>query len=425
MITKIIKEYVEKYDNNITLELLLNDLFLNWELIKYYTSPIRRATIIWNIANEILSELKIDSKCRVLAIGDIKYFWDLKNKWKNLVFKSLNEINIDLLEWYDLSWIWTDLLRENLFNYSKVYYWFPENIQQEVLSSITPTYWSSDGFFMILDTLKKDYKNSDFYYPEASFLINVEMAKDHNFNTISLNKPSIDDYFISKEQIDNIYSNWKRWNVFYFTTVWNPTWEKINNLKEIISYIVNYDYKSIIILDNVYVWILKNQVSKDIFKEIFNDNKILNNLIFSESLSKTLWTTWIRIGWVWSLNKELNNKIRLNIISKKAWFSKLIDSFWVNLLSKLDEVINFQDHAYMHFSEQRIKFLNFLKQNYIKYYDFDISPKVIDREGIYLLIKIKHWYSFNEIFSKTWAIWVWVTLSDWNYIRYAFWNVSY
>ena len=74
MITKIIKEYVEKYDNNITLELLLNDLFLNWELIKYYTSPIRRATIIWNIANEILSELKIDSKCRVLAIGDIKYF---------------------------------------------------------------------------------------------------------------------------------------------------------------------------------------------------------------------------------------------------------------------------------------------------------------------------------------------------------------
>lgn len=425
MITKIIKEYVEKYDNTLTLELLLNDLFLNTELINYYTSPIRRATIIWNIANEILSELQIDSKCRVLAIGDIKYFWDLKNKWKNLVFKSLNEINIDLLEWYDLSWIWTDLLREKLFNYSKVYYWFPENIQQEILSSITPTYWSSDGFFMILDSLKKDYINSDFYYPEASFLINVEIAKDHNFNTISLNKPSIDNYFVSKEQIDNIYSNWKKWNIFYFTTVWNPTWEKINNLKEIISYIVSYDDKSLIILDNVYVWILKNKVSKDIFKDIFNDNKILNNLIFCESLSKTLWTTWIRIWWVWSLNKKLNNKIRLNIISKKAWFSKLIDNFWVNLLSKLDEVINFQDQAYLHFSEQRIKFLNFLKQDFWEYYDFDISPKVVDREGIYLLIKIKHWYSFNEIFSKTWAIWVWVTLSDWNYIRYAFWNVSY
>ena len=34
MITKIIKEYVEKYDNNITLELLLNDLFLNWNSIQ-------------------------------------------------------------------------------------------------------------------------------------------------------------------------------------------------------------------------------------------------------------------------------------------------------------------------------------------------------------------------------------------------------
>lgn len=93
-----------------------------------------------------------------------------------------------------------------------------------------------------------------------------------------------------------------------------------NNLYKIAKYISEIDKNAIILLDNVYVWLLKQNESVDLFKDYFQNKWLLSQTIFIESLSKTLWTTWIRLAWMWTLNKELNSFLKSNITFKSLIF---------------------------------------------------------------------------------------------------------
>jgi aspartate/methionine/tyrosine aminotransferase len=59
----------------------------------------------------------------------------------------------------------------------------------------------------------------------------------------------------------------------------------------VLEKIIKIDPDAIFILDDVYVGILEKDNSVDMFKEILGNPKLLNRIIFSESLSKTLGTT--------------------------------------------------------------------------------------------------------------------------------------
>jgi hypothetical protein len=161
------------------------------------------------------------------------------------------------------------------------------------------------------------------------------------------------------------------------------------------------------------------------FKDILDNQELLDRIIFSESLSKTLGTTWLRLGWIWSLNNLYSGELKKNIILKKAWFSKILSEFICNLLRNEKEISIFQNKVYSFWSSQRLNFIDYIKANHHQFYNFESSPKVIEREWIYILLKIKPWFKAEDVFSETWIIWVWVNLSDWLYIRYAFWNVNY
>ena len=108
---------------------------------------------------------------------------------------------------------------------------------------------------MLLDTLKQRYKQARFIFPETSFLANTKIAESYDFELICVPKPSFENFFLSKSQIDALYEKSHTQNIFYFTSVGNPTGEKIDgeNIYEIIQHIVSKDDKAIIILDNVYV----------------------------------------------------------------------------------------------------------------------------------------------------------------------------
>jgi hypothetical protein len=54
------------------------------------------------------------------------------------------------------------------------------------------------------------------------------------------------------------------------------------------KYIIKLDKNSIFILDNVYVGLLRKQISSNMFERIFKDREVFERIIFCESLSKTL-----------------------------------------------------------------------------------------------------------------------------------------
>lgn len=411
---------------NLNKEDILNLLFENEELKQKFANEIRRSTVIWNLANKIFDKLNIEDNCKIMAIWDIEFFWELNDIWKDKIKKSLCDIDPSKLSFYDLVWLWSDNLKEKLFYYMDVYYNFPIS-KEKIINEIIPCYGSTDGFVMLLDTLKQKYNKANFIFPETSFLANTKISETYGFKSIKIDKPSENNFFISKEQIDNIYKNNNEQNIFYFTSVGNPTWEKIvwDDLYKIIKYIVYKDNKSIIILDNVYVWLLKKSISTQMFNKIFSDENIMNQIIFCESLSKTLWTTGIRIWFLWTLNKDYNLLLKRNITLKKAGFSKVLDQMMINLLSNLNEIISFQNNVYDFISNQRINFMKYIKNNFSEFFDFDKSSSVEEREWIYILLKIKEWFTSQYIYAKTWIIWVEILLSDWKYIRYSFWNTNY
>lgn len=411
---------------------ILNELFLNETLKEQYLADIRRFSVIWDLTNRILKITQSNERCKVLAIWDIKYFWDLKNEWENLVSKSLTKINPENILWYDISWMWNLRFKRVLYNYMNTYYHFNDSIDsKKIINEIIPVYWATDGFWIIVDSIKELFwdKKINLIYPEASFLSNIKIAESIIWkdNLIKINKSSPSNYFVTKNDIETI----KKWedvvNIYYITPVWNPTWEKLNTqeLYKLLSFISDSDENSYFIMDNVYVWLLKEENSTKLFSNIFSNSKLLNKIIFLESLSKTLWTTWIRLWWIWSFNSILTDNIKKITLLKKAWFSKIISEFWVNFLSDLDEISKFQIDVYTYFSIQRLWFLEEIKAKYSHYFNFEYMPKVLDREWIYLLLKINDWYTIQEIFEKTWIIGVKIELSDWIYIRYAFWNVNY
>lgn len=420
-----IKQRLQNSEMN--LENILKLLFQDEELKSRYTNDIRRSTIIWQVANEILLESNIDDLCKILAIWDIKLFWEHEKIWNLLISESLKNISPTNLTWYDLTSQWSFSLRSVLFDYMQRIYDF-ENINKNVENEIIPTYGWTDWFVLILDSLRTLFTWNDLklYCPEASFMANVKIAEDILWeeNIIPINKPNTSNFFLTKNEIENIKDEWIQ--VFYITTVWNPTWSKLelDNYKEVLLEISKRK-NSYIILDNVYVWLLKDNSRNELFKDIFNNSELLNKIIFTESLSKTLWMTWVRIWWVWTLNDFISQELKRKVILKKAWFSKILNEFTINLLSKTDEVEEFWQSVYDFWSSQRLWFIKLVKEKYLHFFDLENSPPILDREGIYCFLKVRQWYTKEEIFASTWMIGVWIELSDWLYIRYAFWNVNY
>lgn len=430
MFENIIKELLDKYlTSQVQKETILNELFENAFLKEKYVNEIRRSTTIWIIANEVFKRLGLQWECKIMAIWDIEYFWEMKNTWQNLIKNSLENIDLDKIWWYDLNWQWSEQLANTLFDYMNEYYDFTEK-KQEIIKEIVPVYGSTDGLAMILDTLRQKYidKKINFIYPEASFMASVSIAKTYDLNLIRLDKLSKNNFFITNSQIDSIKEELKdNTNIYYFTAVWNPTWEKIkyNDLYDVMKYIISIDQNAIFILDNVYVGLLKKESSKNMFKDIFDNKDVFERTIFCESLSKTLWTTGIRLAWIWTVNKELSLMLKKNIILKKAWYSKILDQLVCNLLWNREEIIKFQELEFEFISNQRLRFTHYIKSNYSHFFDFESSSSIEDREWIYVLLKIKPEYNSRYIFAQTQIIGVGMSLSDWDYIRYSFWNTNY
>ncbi len=428
----IIKNLTEKYLKNIWgQQELLVELFSNQELKNIYQNEIRRVAIIWNIANEVLLDTWSNDLCKILAIGDIKYFDEFYQKWEDLLQSSLSHIDISRLQWYDLSGLGSHELHRRIIQYMSHYYDF-SFLSSSLDDTIIPSYGGTDSFVTILNTLKIISKNGkiNFIYPEASFLANTKIAEmilGENW-IISLEKPEKTNFFFSLEQIQNLYRDKIRsseMNIFYITPVGNPTGNKIDNKKfyQILKWIYEIDHNAIFILDTVYVGLLPNTKSHILFEQIFQDTSLLERVIFTESISKTLGTTGIRLGWTWTLNEFFLKELKKYTTLTKAGFSKILDEFTLWLIWN-PKILDFQNEVYNFWSWQRMWFLEYMKTHFSELFDFDSSPNITDREWIYVLLKIRGNISKEEVFTQTGIIGVGISLSDGNYIRYAFGNVN-
>lgn len=411
---------------------LLMALFDNWELKNIYQNEIRRATIIWHIANEVLTRTGNTDLCKILAIGDIQYFDELSTEWQCLIQSSLSQIHTQKLQWYDLGGLWTPELRSSISKYMAHYY-DTSLLRTSVENEIIPSYGGTDSFVTILNTLKllAKWAPINFIYPEASFLANIKIAELFlsKENCVKMTKPSPKDFFCSMEQVEWLYKDRvyiSDLNIFYVTPVGNPTGNKIEheNLYQILKWIHTRDPNAIFILDNVYVGLLPDTESHELFANIFADSSLMQRIIFTESISKTLGTTGIRLGWTWTLNQIFSNELKKYTTLTKAGFSKILDEFAIHLLGNPD-IFAFQKGVCSFWSHQRLSFLEYMKSHFSELFDFDSSPSIFDREGIYVLLKIWGNLSKEEVFAETGIVGVGITLSDGNYIRYAFGNVKY
>jgi len=166
-------------------------------------------------------------------------------------------------------------------------------------------------------------------------------------------------------------------------------------------HIAHNDRTAIFLMDNVYVGILRTEESRNMFAKIFENTHMLERIIFLESLSKTLGATGIRIGWTWSLNPLFSENIKKTVILKKAGFSKVLDGLAVRLLSDMERIDMFQEGVYDFWSAQRLKFVEYIRENHPHFFDFEASPPVYDRQGIYVLLKVRDGYDIQDIFAET------------------------
>lgn len=427
----IITELREKFiTHNWTKNELLEALFSNEEIKNMYPNEIRRSTIIWQLANSILSQVGASDSCQVLAIGDIAYFDHLAESWNHLIESSLSSIDITRLSGYDLSGMGSVQLRKSIVRYMSHYYdtLLPTGIEEHIL----PSYGGTDSFVSIINTLRilSREKKINFIYPEASFLANVKIAETllGKENLVKLPKPSHENFFLSHEQVEGFYKDPSRLsevNIFYITPVGNPTGNMIqpNELHEIALQIIEKDPNVIFIFDTVYVWLLINTESRNLFAKIFSRPALLNRIIFTESISKTLGTTGIRLGWSWTMNQEFSSELRKYTALTKAGFSKILDEFTIHLLEN-PTIVEFQNQVYEFWSGERMKFVYSMKAQFSELFDFDSSPNISHREWIYVLLKIQDHLSFEDVFAITGIIGVGIELSDGKYIRYAFGNVK-
>lgn len=91
----IIQELVERFSGTSpTRKDILRELFQNQELREKFVNEIRRSTVIGQLTNETLQKLGNTDFCKILAIGDVAYFGELKEIWENLVNKALQKIDV-------------------------------------------------------------------------------------------------------------------------------------------------------------------------------------------------------------------------------------------------------------------------------------------------------------------------------------------
>lgn len=117
LFSKFSKETVNRKD-------ILRELFQNEELKQKFVNEIRRSTIVGQLANEVLQKLESEDLCKILAIGDVAYFGELKEVWANLVSESLQKIDVQNLSGYDMTGQGSGELRNALQNYMKLSYDF-------------------------------------------------------------------------------------------------------------------------------------------------------------------------------------------------------------------------------------------------------------------------------------------------------------
>jgi aspartate/methionine/tyrosine aminotransferase len=425
----IVSSLVELFQQNSwTRKELIGELFQNTELKEAYQSEIRRATIVGHIANQVLQAVWDAESCKVLAIGDIAYFDELDNEWQSLVTSSISQTQTQKLSGYDLSWLWSPELRSAITRYMSQYY-DPELLPRNTSNLVIPSYGGTDSFVTILNTLKLIAKSKkvNFFYPEASFLANVHIAemilgKD---SLQIIQKPNKSDFFFSSGQIMQLGHSKDSMNIYYITPVGNPTGNKVEseNMHQVMQQIHELDSGAIFILDTVYVGLLPNRESHKLFEKILSNTPLLERIIFTESLSKTLGTTGLRLGWSWTTNVEFSRELKKYTAITKAWYSKLLDQFTIQLLSN-PNIFDFQNRVYEFWSRERLGFLSHMKSHFPELFDLDSSPSITDREGIYVLLKIQGSHTKEVIFAETGIIGVGITLSDGEYIRYAFGNVK-
>eukprot|EP01119_Soliformovum_irregulare_P015344 TRINITY_DN4308_c0_g1_i1.p1 TRINITY_DN4308_c0_g1~~TRINITY_DN4308_c0_g1_i1.p1 ORF type:complete len:493 (+),score=113.78 TRINITY_DN4308_c0_g1_i1:27-1505(+) len=212
---------------------------------------------------------------------------------------------------------------------------------------------------------------------------------------------------------------------WYITPVGNPsgTASDGDQLKKTCDAILHHNPNSIIILDSVYARTMLPEDSRQLFKKIVSDDKLMDRIVWVESFSKSHGLCRERLGMYFSTNEKLFTKLHTANITYSAGPGVLKDYQFRSLGESTEEDKKGVASVHEFWRQERKGLYNFLMSRHSDLFDADqkhIQPHDMDRPcTLYVLLKTREKVKAQDVFVATGALGVDTPLLSGHHIRFS------
>lgn len=281
---------------------------------------------------------------------------------------------------------------------------------------------------------KKNLKKR-YCYPDNSFgtwsaiMKGVTKNEPGKFNQIGTTQK--DGLHLTPEKIHEFYDGHDvdgHDDTWYITPLGNPSGTAMTGeqLTRTCEAILDRNPKASIILDVVYVRTMETQDSQELMSGIIGNPRIMDRVIFIESLSKTDGITGLRAGIFFSANKELFDTAQNTNMTLFAGSGNHLSPL---VMAFLDDPDGNKDakkkELHRFWAQERKGLFNFLTKDGKYAHLFDDNQEHINLtqlnrpQGLYLDLKMREGVDKMQIYKETGCIGVETSMESGKYMRFA------
>jgi aspartate/methionine/tyrosine aminotransferase len=442
-IEKFAKEIESQLPKNATLQQVFEAIYNNEDITNTFPGlAIRLASLRAGVARKVWESFGNNPEdIQNLSIGAVEipeiqgfkdYIKKFFEKTSELIVNTPPKLGYDLLAQGDYEARFAILKKMNR------YYGFNEENLKKVAenSSISAGVRSLKDVAesLIMTAIKNDSKHV-FIQPDNSFPVwfnaiekpfknsdcrrVVHMIGTSPKNKLHVSTSDVKEYY--KKNGPHPYESW------YLTPVGNPSGTRMQaeELKSVCETIVSNNPNAVIILDIVYTRTLSEENGKKLFAGIINNEKVINNILFIESFSKSHGLCSERLGLCFSTSAELFKKCHQGLSSFSGGEPRLKNFQLMALASMSDEEEAHVKEMHNFWARERLGLYYYLTNHPQAKELFDDVQEHISMEdlqnscGMYVLMKLKPGKSGKDVLMATGTLGVDTPLASGNYVRFS------
>jgi len=255
-------------------------------------------------------------------------------------------------------------------------------------------------------------------HPPTELRREVHTLEAKQQNRLQLTPEDIKDFYKKHPPV--------RSELWYITPVGNPSGTKMSSsqLVATVETILENNPHANILLDSVYVRTLDRPTARALMSGLVYDNRLLKNVIFLESFSKSHGLCGERLGMYFSANEELFTKMHTANIAFSAGPGRHKDNQFLALGHMTEQDKEGVDELHQYWQQERKGLRAFLLSDKHKHLFEDNQSHLVDEDidnplGLYLLLKVRPGVKAQDVFMETGALGVDTALLSGHYIRFA------